>query len=79
VLVRVSTVRGRRDNPGRVEQLGGNFDVIIDGVGGATLGLAVEHVAPRGVVVNIATQPATKRSASVRSASTGRAARRSTR
>ena len=35
VLVRVSTVRGRRDNPGRVEQLGGNFDVIIDGVGGA--------------------------------------------
>jgi len=26
---------GRRDNPGRVEQLGGNFDVIIDGVGGA--------------------------------------------
>jgi len=57
VLVRVSTVRGRRDNPGRVEQLGGNFDVIIDGVGGATLGLAVEHVAARGVVVNIATQP----------------------
>jgi hypothetical protein len=54
---RVSTVRGRRDNPGRVEQLGGNFDVIIDGIGGATLGLAVEHVAPRGVVVNIATQP----------------------
>ena len=35
VLARVSTVRGRRDNPGRVEQLGGNFDVIIDGVGGA--------------------------------------------
>ena len=35
VLVRVSTVRGRRDNPGRVEQLGGNFDVIIHGVGGA--------------------------------------------
>jgi hypothetical protein len=35
VLVRVSTVRGRRDNPGRVEQPGGNFDVIIDGVGGA--------------------------------------------
>jgi len=35
VLARVSTVRGRRDNPGRVEQLGGNFDVIIHGVGGA--------------------------------------------
>ncbi|MFL6127902.1 MAG: zinc-binding dehydrogenase [Mycobacteriales bacterium] len=39
-----------------VEQLDGDFDVIIDGVGGATFGLAIEHVAPRGVVVNIATQ-----------------------
>ena len=40
-----------------VEQLGGgDFDVIVDGVGGATFGLAIEHVAPRGVVVNIATQ-----------------------
>jgi NADPH:quinone reductase-like Zn-dependent oxidoreductase len=40
-----------------VEQPGGDFDVIIDGVGGATFGLAIEHVAPRGVVVSIATQP----------------------
>jgi NADPH:quinone reductase-like Zn-dependent oxidoreductase len=40
-----------------IEQLGGgDFDVIVDGVGGATFGLAIEHVAPRGVVVNIATQ-----------------------
>ncbi len=39
-----------------VERLGGDFDVIVDGVGGATFGLAIEHVAPRGVVVNIATQ-----------------------
>ena len=39
-----------------VEQLSGDFDVIVDGVGGATFGLAIEHVAPRGVVVNIATQ-----------------------
>lgn len=31
------------------------FDVILDAVGGATFGLAIEHVAPRGVVVNIAT------------------------
>jgi NADPH:quinone reductase len=38
------------------EQLDGDFDLIIDGVGGATLGLAIEHLAPRGVVVNIATQ-----------------------
>jgi NADPH:quinone reductase-like Zn-dependent oxidoreductase len=29
---------------------------VIDGVGGATFGLAIEHLCPRGVVVNIATQ-----------------------
>jgi NADPH:quinone reductase len=39
-----------------VEHLEGDFDLIIDGVGGHTFGLAIEHVAPRGVVVNIATQ-----------------------
>jgi NADPH:quinone reductase-like Zn-dependent oxidoreductase len=39
-----------------VEQLSGDFDVIVDCVGGATFGLAIEHVAPRGVVVNLATQ-----------------------
>jgi NADPH2:quinone reductase len=38
-----------------VETLSGEFDVIIDGVGGATFGLAIEHVASRGIVVNIAT------------------------
>jgi NADPH:quinone reductase-like Zn-dependent oxidoreductase len=38
------------------EQPGGDFDVVIDGVGGATFGLAIEHLRPRGVVVNIATQ-----------------------
>lgn len=39
-----------------VQTLAGDFDVIIDGVGGATFGLAVEHIAAHGVVVNIATQ-----------------------
>jgi NADPH:quinone reductase-like Zn-dependent oxidoreductase len=39
-----------------VETLAGDFDVIIDGVGGATFGLAIEHLASRGIVVNIATQ-----------------------
>jgi NADPH:quinone reductase-like Zn-dependent oxidoreductase len=38
------------------EHLGDEFDVIIDGVGGATFGLAIGHLRPRGVVVNIATQ-----------------------
>jgi NADPH2:quinone reductase len=39
-----------------VETLASEFDVIIDGVGGSTFGGAIEHVAPRGIVVNLATQ-----------------------
>jgi NADPH:quinone reductase len=39
-----------------VEHITSEFDLVIEGVGGATFGLAIEHVAPRGVVVNIATQ-----------------------
>lgn len=39
-----------------VEHLDGDFDFILDGVGGATFALAIEHVAARGVVVNIGTQ-----------------------
>jgi NADPH:quinone reductase len=39
-----------------VETITGDFDLIIDGVGGGTFGLAIEHVAARGSVVNIATQ-----------------------
>jgi NADPH:quinone reductase len=39
-----------------VEHPAGDFDLIIDAVGGATFGLAIEHLAPRGVVVNIGTQ-----------------------
>lgn len=37
-----------------VEHPVGDFDLIIDAVGGDVFGLAIEHVAPRGVVVNIA-------------------------
>jgi NADPH:quinone reductase-like Zn-dependent oxidoreductase len=37
-------------------EFGGDFDVIMEGVGGATFGLAIGHLAPRGVLVNIATQ-----------------------
>ena len=39
-----------------VERITGDFDLILEGVGGPTFGLAIEHVAPRGIVVNIATQ-----------------------
>jgi NADPH:quinone reductase len=38
-----------------VEHLERDFDFILDAVGGATFGLAIEHLAPRGLVVNIAT------------------------
>jgi NADPH:quinone reductase-like Zn-dependent oxidoreductase len=39
-----------------VEELEDDFDFVLDGVGGTTFGHAIEHVAPHGVVVNIATQ-----------------------
>jgi NADPH:quinone reductase len=39
-----------------VENMSGDFDLIVDGVGGPTFGQAIEHVAERGVVVNIGTQ-----------------------
>ena len=38
-----------------VERVEGEFDLIIDAVGGAAFGLAIEHVASRGLVVNLAT------------------------
>jgi NADPH:quinone reductase-like Zn-dependent oxidoreductase len=34
----------------------GDFEFILEAVGGATFGLAIEHLAPRGIVVNIGTQ-----------------------
>jgi NADPH:quinone reductase-like Zn-dependent oxidoreductase len=38
-----------------VEDFDGQFDLVIEGVGGRTFALAIEHVAPRGIVANIAT------------------------
>jgi len=38
-----------------VEALDSDFDVILDCVGGATFGQAIEHVARRGLVVNVGT------------------------
>jgi NADPH:quinone reductase-like Zn-dependent oxidoreductase len=37
------------------ERPAGDFDFILDGVGGAVFGLAIEHLAPRGLLVNIGT------------------------
>jgi NADPH:quinone reductase-like Zn-dependent oxidoreductase len=39
-----------------LEHFDGDFNLIVDCVGGATFGHAIEHLAPRGIVVNIATQ-----------------------
>lgn len=35
-------------------EIDGDFDIIVEGIGGATLGTAIEHVAPRGTVVSFA-------------------------
>ena len=62
-----------------VERIRGDFDVIIDGVGGAVFGSAIEHLTPGGLVVNLATPPTRRRSPSGRRASTAHLARASTR
>lgn len=41
-----------------VTELDGDFDTIVEGVGGATLGQALEHVAPDGTVVSFASTEA---------------------
>jgi NADPH:quinone reductase len=37
-------------------EIAGEFDVVVDAAGGETFGRAIEHLAPHGVVVNLATQ-----------------------
>ena len=41
--------------PGRNDSVDGEFDLIVDAVGGASFTAAIEHVARRGLVVNLAT------------------------
>jgi NADPH:quinone reductase len=38
-----------------VEAVNGEFDLIVDAVGGPTFAASIEHVAPGGLVVNLAT------------------------
>src|SRR5262245_41225217 len=38
-----------------VDTVEGEFDLVVDAVGGPTFAAAIEHVAPRGLVVNLAT------------------------
>lgn len=44
------------DTLGRGERIGGDYDLIVDCVGGEVFGAAIEHLAPQGTLVNIATQ-----------------------
>jgi NADPH2:quinone reductase len=39
-----------------VERIEEDYDVIVDAVGGDTFGAAIEHLARRGIVINLATQ-----------------------
>jgi NADPH2:quinone reductase len=39
-----------------VDRLSDDFDLIVEAVGGITFGHAIEHLAPRGIVVNVGTQ-----------------------
>ena len=41
-----------------VDTLEARFDLILDAVGGTTFAAGIEHIAPRGVVVNVATDAA---------------------
>lgn len=51
-------VRTFRDLPGATvvtDRLEGDFDLIVDAVGGAVFGRSIEHLRPQGVLVNLAT------------------------
>jgi NADPH:quinone reductase len=37
------------------DELSDDFDLVVDAVGGATFAAAIEHLAPGGLVVNLAT------------------------
>jgi NADPH:quinone reductase-like Zn-dependent oxidoreductase len=41
--------------PRVIDDITGQFDLVIDSVGGSTFAAAIEHVAPRGLIVNLAT------------------------
>jgi NADPH:quinone reductase len=41
--------------PGRNDSIEGEFDLVVDAVGGRSFTAGIEHVAPRGLVVNLAT------------------------
>jgi NADPH2:quinone reductase len=38
-----------------VDRITDEFDLVVDAVGGSTFAAAIEHIAPRGLIVNLAT------------------------
>jgi NADPH:quinone reductase-like Zn-dependent oxidoreductase len=38
-----------------LDRIEGEFDLVVDAVGGTAFGAAIEHIAPRGLIVNLAT------------------------
>ncbi|MEU0093307.1 zinc-binding dehydrogenase [Kribbella sp. NPDC006257] len=55
-LVRRTPVAGLLGADVVSERIEGDFDLIVEAVGGAVFGQAIEHLAPHGVVVSLATQ-----------------------
>jgi NADPH:quinone reductase-like Zn-dependent oxidoreductase len=54
--VQLATLAGADVNaPGRNDRIDGEFDLVVDAVGGPSFTAAIEHVAPSGLVVNLAT------------------------
>ena len=54
--VQLATLAGADVNaPGRGDRIDGEFDLVVDAVGGMSFTAAIEHVAPGGLVVNLAT------------------------
>jgi NADPH2:quinone reductase len=43
-----------------VDAVEGEFDTVVDAVGGTTFAVAIEHIAPRGLVINVATDRASE-------------------
>jgi NADPH:quinone reductase-like Zn-dependent oxidoreductase len=43
-----------------VDAVEGQFDTVVDAVGGTTFTVAIEHIAPRGLVINVATDRASE-------------------
>jgi NADPH2:quinone reductase len=43
-----------------VDAVEGQFDTVVDAVGGTTFAVAIEHIAPRGLVINVATDRASE-------------------